>query len=328
MIRSLYRSQEGRLKTDLKPEEFAAALQDGEGLLWVDLLDEPVDVCEPILRQTFGFHPLAVDDALEESHVPKVDDWGQYVYVVLHAIVFDDQDGGRVDTQELDLFLGSNYLVTYHEQPIAAVDHTWASVQRDERHLRKGPDHLAYRLADELVAGYMPVVEQIDVAIEQLEDEVFEKPTSETLARIFALKRALLHLRRIITPQREVLNKLARDDYAVIDIEARPFFRDVYDHLVRLHDINESLRDLVSGVLDTYLSVINNRMNEIMKTLTIITALFMPISFIAGFFGMNFFQPVIPMEAWTGRMAFTLMWILTVLTPISMYLWMRRRGWM
>ena len=203
----------------------------------------------------------------------------------------------------------------------------WDISHRDERHLLNGADHLLYRLADEVVASYMPVVEEIDLAIDQTEDQVFDRPTPETLEHIFMLKRATVHLRRIIGPQREVLNRLARDDYRVIDSRARIYFRDVYDHLVRLHDITESIRDLVGGALDTYLSVINNRMNEIMKTLTIITTLFMPISFIGGFFGMNFFAPVAPLARWTGIPAFILTLTITLLTPISMLVWVRRRGW-
>jgi magnesium transporter len=136
-------------------------------------------------------------------------------------------------------------------------------------------------------------------------------------------------LRRIISPQREVLNKLARDDYPVVDAKDRIYFRDVYDHLVRLHDISESMRDLVGGALDTYLSVINNRMNDIMKTLTVITTMFMPISFIAGFFGMNFFQPVSPgLMPWTNTLAFVLMLLVVILTPVSMYWWAHKKGWM
>ena len=328
MIRTLYRTEDGHVRIDLRPEELSAALRDTEGLLWVDFESEPPDVCEPILHETFGFHPLAVDDALEEAHVPKVDDWGQYVYLVLHAVILDQQDDGRVSTLELDVFLGKNYLVTHRTQSIAAVDRTWAACQRDERHLQKGVGHLLYKLADELVADYMPVVEGIDEAIDQIEDQVFDNPTPTILEQIFTLKRGLLRLRRIIAPQREVLNKLARGDYAVIDAEERVFFRDVYDHLVRLYDITESLRDLVGGALDTYLSVVNNRMNEVMKTLTVITTLFMPLSFVVGFFGMNFFQPVAPMDAWTDRLAFILTAVGMVLTPAAMYLWMRRRAWM
>ncbi len=328
MIRSLYRTQEGHIHTDLRPDELAAALQDTDGLLWVDLSGEPPAACEPILHETFGFHPLAVDDALQESHVPKVDDWGQYLYLVLHAVVFDQQGDGHMDTLELDVFLGKNYLVTHQAQPIAAVDRVWTACQRDERHLQKGAGRLLYKLADELVADYMPTVEEIDEAIDRIEDRVFDNPAPSLLEQVFTLKRALLHLRRIIAPQREVLNRLARGDYAVIDVEDRVFFRDVYDHLVRLYDIAESLRDLVGGALDTYLSVVNNRMNEVMKTLTLITTLFMPISFVAGFFGMNFFQPVTPLDVWTGKLAFILTVAGILLMPFGMYLWMRRRAWM
>ena len=134
-------------------------------------------------------------------------------------------------------------------------------------------------------------------------------------------------MRRIVSPQREVLNKLARDDYLVIDAEGRVYFLDVYDHLVRLYDINEGLRDLIGGALDTYLSVINNRMNDVMKTLTIITTLFMPISFLVGFFGMNFFQPFTRLDAWTSNPAFILTLAVVVLMPFGMFLWIRRRGW-
>jgi magnesium transporter len=326
VIRALYRAPDGQTRFDVTPEEFPSLLQVQDGLLWVDLVGEPDDVCEPILRDTFGFHPLAVDDALQESHVPKVDDWGTYLYVVLHAIVFDEGDrGDMISTLELDAFLGTHYLVLHHDQPIAAVDKVWGLYRRDERRL-KGADHLLYRLSDEIVAGYMPEVEEMDETIDGLEDQIFGTASPGTVERLFALKRALLHERRILLPLREVLNRLARDEYAVIQPGERVFFRDVYDHLVRLHDINESMRDLVGGALDTYLSVVNNRLNEVMKTLTLITTLFMPISFVAGFFGMNFFQPVYdPLKAWTGGPAFYLMMAVMILMPLGMYLWIRKR---
>ncbi len=329
MIRSLYRTRDGHLQTDIGPDALAAAWQDTEGLLWLDLADEPPETCRPILLETFGFHPLAVDDALEEAHVPKLDDWGQYLYLVLHAVTFEDgPDGSYMDTLELDVFLGRNYLVSHHVQPIAGVDRVWAACQRDERHLKRSAAYLLYKLADELVADYMPTVEEMDAVIDHIEDQVFSNPAPDVLERLFTLKRALLHLRRIIMPQREVLNKLARDDYAGIAAEHRMFFRDVYDHLVRLYDITESMRDLVSGALDTYLSVVNNRMNEIMKTLTIITTLFMPLSFLTGFFGMNFFGLTPELGTWTSWPAFLLTLAVIALTPLGMYLWMRRRAWM
>jgi magnesium transporter len=326
MIRILHFTGTGEIHTDVAPEALPGLLQDESGLLWMDLREEPSEVCMPILRDTFGFHPLAIDDALEESHVPKIDDWGKYVYMVLHAVSYNLQDND-INTLELDIFIGSHYLVTHQTSPLKAVDRVWALCQRDGRHLHKGPAHLLYKLADELAADYMPVVEDIDVTIDEIEDQVFGNPAASVLEQIFGLKRALLTLRRIIAPQREVLNKLARGDYAVIPSDYGIFFRDVYDHLVRLYDIVDSLRDLVGGALDTYLSVINNRMNGVMKTLTMITTIFMPISFLAGFFGMNFFQPFFALRAWTGQTAFAALLLMMVLLPIGMYLWMRKRDW-
>ncbi len=329
MIRSVYRTKDGTVRTDFAPDKFAAALREARGLLWVDFEETSPEVDEPILIETFGFHPLAVDDALQESHVPKVDDWGEYLYVVLHAVDFDERGGGRVDTLELDVFLGKNYIVTHHDKSMAAVERVWTSCQRDERHLKGGADHLLYKLTDEIAASYMPAVEEMDDAIDAIEGQIFHRPSPDIAERIFALKRAVLRLRRILGPQREVLNKLARDDYAAIDAKDRVYFRDVYDHLVRLHDITEGMRDLVGGALDTYLSVINNRLSDIMKALTIITTLFMPLAFLTGFFGMNFFQPTTPLlDPWTSLPVLVVTLVVMVSTPVAMLVYIRRHGWL
>ena len=328
MIRIIYYRQDGQLLHDLERDEINTIIQDEQGLLWLDLCEEPSDALRPILRETFGFHRLAVDDALEETHIPKVDDWQHYLYIVLHAIAFDQHDDTPVYTLELDVFLGRNFLVTYQSHPIAAVQRLWETCHKDDRQMQKGSGHLIYTLADELIADYLPVIEEIDETIDQIEDQIFDNPGPSILPRIFALKRALLHLRRILMPQREVFNRLARGDFGVIKIEERVFFRDVYDHVVRLHDITEGLRDLIGGALDTYLSVVSNRMNEVMKTLTIITTLFMPLSFLSGFFGMNFFQPALALKAWTGTIAFSLTLLAVLFVPLGMFLWMRKRAWM
>src|SRR5512135_3310058 len=328
MLRALYYQGNGELLSAIDPDGYASALQNPSGVLWVDFGGEEPEASEEILLKTFEFHPLAVDDALHETHIPKVDDWEKYLYIAMHAISFTS---GEEDIEgiELDIFLGENFIVTHHDLPIDALNRIWDICKRDARFFKRGADHVLYKLTDELIVDYMQVVETLDEEIELVEDLVMEKPTSEIVQRIFTLKRATLHLRRVLSPLREVLNKLARDDYAVIDAKDRVYFRDVYDHLVRLHDITESLRDLVGGVLDTYLSVINNRMNEIMKTLTIITTVFMPISFIVGFYGMNFFQPssekLIP---WTGLGPFVIMMIVVLGAPILMFIWMRSRRWM
>lgn len=328
MIRSLFYSPGEPIQKDLPPEKFPELIKNQEGVLWVDFISEPPEICQPILEE-FHFHPLAIDDALQETHIPKLDDWGEYLYIVLNYMNLEPHgETWETDIDELDIFLGSNYVVTHHDHRIQAVDDTWVACDRDERNVQAGPDHLLYRIADNLMAGYMPAVEKIDDAIDQLEDQVFGRPSPRTLEKLFALKRVLLAMRRIIIPQREVMNKLARDEYKVIDPKDRVFFRDIYDHLVRLHDLNESLRDLVSGAVDTYLSVINNRMNEIMKTLTVITVLFMPLTFLTGYFGMNFFEPLGNLKAWTTNPIFYLTLATIVMMPIGMYIWFRRRTWL
>jgi len=327
MIRALFHLPGKPLRTDIEPAEFQALLSQEAGVLWVDFEGEPPETCEPIL-QGFHFHKLAIDDALRQTHSPKVDDWGEYLYIVLNTLRLHPNGlPESPDIDELDIFLGPNYLISHHDAPMEAVSHTWDSCQRDQRHLENGPDHLLYRLLDTMVAGYMPLVEEIDQRLDSLEDQIFERASQDTMEHIFSLKRVLLVMRRILLPQRELLNKLARDDYRVIDPKDRVFFRDIYDHLVRLHDLNETLRDLVSGALDSYLSVVNNRLNEVMKTLTLITTVFMPITFITGFFGMNFFEPVAGLVSWTARAAFLATLVLLASLPITMYFWLRRRAW-
>lgn len=327
MIRSLYFEPGKSIRTNLSPQEFPSLTRNRKSILWVDFVGEPPEACLPIL-QSFGFHPLSIDDALQETHVPKLDDWGDYLYIVLNYMkTRKEGDDWDTSVDELDIFLGTNYIVTHHDHPIAAIDATWEACDRDTRLLQDGADHLLYKITDYLVADYMPIIEEIDAAIDEIEDHIFERPSPHTLARLFALKRVLLAMRRILLPQREVLNRLARDPYRVIDPKDRIFFRDIYDHLVRLHDLNESLRDLVGGSQDTYLSVVNNRMNEIMKTLTIITVLFMPLTFLTGYFGMNFFEPPGTLNTWTSEPVFYLALTVIFLTPFIMYFWMRRRTW-
>jgi magnesium transporter len=327
MIRSVFFSPGKPARTDISPKDFPRLLRDKRGLLWVDFTSEPPETSQPIL-ESFNFHHLAIADALEQTHAPKIDDWGDYLYIVLnymHLVKATEPWDTEID--ELDIFLGRNYVVTHHDNPVSSIDETWNASQRDPRYSQDGADHLLYKIIDAIVMDYMPIIEKIDDEIDLIEDQVFDRPSSQTLARLFTLKRVLLAMRRILLPQREVLNKMARDDYEVIDRKDRIFFRDIYDHLVRLHDVNESLRDLVGGAMDTYLSVVNNRLNDVMKTLTLITTLFMPISFITGFFGMNFFEPVAGLVGWTSRQMFTVMLGIMLGLPLVMYTWMRRRTW-
>jgi magnesium transporter len=327
MMRILLRRGDGSMDESLDAGGIRDALADPRCLLWVDFLDEPDEECGRILRDVFRFHPLAIDDALMESHVPKVDDWSTYLYIVLHALSFDPAAAEMLRTRELDVFAGDRYIVTHREHPLDALDRVWDESRRDGRSMAKGSVRLLYHLIDEIVASHLPVVDALEEEMERIEEALLSSPGPEALPQVLHIKRALMHLRRILAPQREVLSKLARDELALIAPDQRPYFRDVYDHLLRLHEIAEGLRDLASGALETYLSVINNRMNEVMKTFTLITTLFMPISFLTGFFGMNFFSPSDPPAAWTGRIAFIGLCAGVALVPVLMFLWLRRKRW-
>lgn len=331
IIRVVYRDGTGAIHLEWPADQIRQTVEDQGGTVWIDIADlgsSGNSEVETLFREVFDFHPLAIEDALKETHVPKVDDWGGYLYLVFHSIDFDP-DTDRLRLHELDIFLGPNYLVTYHTEPIPVLDLHRRNIERDPRNrLRHGADHLLYHLLDMGIAEYLPAIEHLDDAIDAAQDEVFDRPTPRTLQVIFQVKRSAIRLHRVLAPQREVMNRLARDPYDVIDAEHRVYFRDVYDHLVRLHDITEGLRDLISGALDTYLSALSNRTNEIMKTLTLVTVMFLPMSFLAGFFGMNFFGATLEFRSWLPKD--TLFWgtlIVMAMTPGALWLWARRRDW-
>ena len=324
MIRILCRSQSSSAMTELPPGQLAEALTVRRNLLWIDLSGEEAETQRPLLLDTFGFHPLAVEDALIETHLPKLDDWDDYLYLVLYAVDFDRAQLA-VDSHEVDVFLGRNYLVTHHTEDIHAIERLRAICLRDARRLQRGADYLLFELADAIVADFLPCLDALDETANDLEDEVFSNPTKETLPRIFTLKRAAIQLRRILSPQREVLNRLARDEYAVVDSKERIYFRGVYDHLVRLHDINEGLRDLIGGALDIYLSATSNRLNEVMRVLTMVTVLGLPLTFLTGFFGMNFFGGSYELPApFEGRLLFLIAMVTMIGTPIVLYILLKQ----
>ncbi len=328
-IRVVHRSAAGVLDLDWPVDRIAEAVADAGATLWVDI-EQPERnqaAIEQLFRDVFHFHPLAIEDALTETHVPKLDDWGGYLYLVFHSLDFDPETD-HIRLHELDLFLGKNYLVSCHAEPMKPIESLLRQIERDPERCARGPDHLLYHILDMGTDDYLNAIEHLDAAIDAAQDEVFEAPTPETLQQIFRIKRSAVKVHRVIAPQREVMNRLARDAYAQIDAQDRVYFRDVYDHLVRLHDISETLRDLISGALDTYLSAMSNRTNEIMKTLTLVTVMFMPMSFLAGFFGMNFFGDNLVLPFGLPRQTlFSLNLAFIVATPIVMWIWGRKRGW-
>ncbi|MDC4205669.1 MAG: magnesium/cobalt transporter CorA [Candidatus Manganitrophus sp.] len=280
----VYSEEEGHRSFD-DLSVLPSLLENKKNQIWVDFEGPAPEAAESLSRD-FHFHTLAIEDCISETLLPKIDDYGDYIFLVLHgARTMGDQ---TFVTAEINFFLGSNYLVSYHDEPSRSIS------QAKERCLRSGPaitrgvDFLLHEILDAMVDHYFPVLDQFDSIIDGIEEEVFAQPDRETLNKIFSMKKEVMHLRRVAGPQREILNRLSRDPLKVISPTAAVYFRDVYDHLARINDLAESYRDLVTSALDAYLSVVSNRLNEIMKVLTVFTATLMPLTVITGIYGMNF----------------------------------------
>lgn len=325
MIRSLFITKNGTKKTDLSTGQIIEAIQDPDCLTWISLEQPTREEALAILRDLFHFHPLAIEDCLNTGYqTPKVDDFGSYIFIIAHAIHCRD-DFTLVKTQELNFFLGENYLVTlYLDEPVPPVTQLWDALEKDERITQNGSDFLFHSLLDYLVDAYMPVLDELDDQIESLEDRLLAKPNAKSLQKILELKHTLMSLRRILSPQRELMNRLSRDDFPMIDQQSKIYFRDIYDHMVRFQDLVESLRDIVSGAMDIYLNSTSLRLNEVMKALTIVSTIFLPLSFIAGMFGMNFTQMI---PQWDWPYGFLVFWIICICISGGMLLFFRKRGW-
>ncbi len=325
MIRSVFCLQGKAQQFDLTLAEIARARQESAGLLWVSL-EEPTDEeLHQVLEEIFHFHPLAIEDAQSAGYQPpKVDEFGDYLFIIAHALR-PASLLRELETMELNLFLGQNYLVTSYRSPeMPPVRAVWERLRRDERLIGHGADFLCHAVLDSLVDAYMPVIDGMDEEIDQLEDAVLVRPTPGVLQRILDLKHSTLTLRRIILPQREILNRLSRDDLPLIADHNRIYFRDIYDHLVRIHDLSETVRDVITGTLDTYLSSASNRLNEVMKALTIVSTIFLPLSFIAGIYGMNF--EYMPELRW--QYGYPMIWVIFIALPAVMLGYFKYKGWL
>jgi magnesium transporter len=325
MIRTLYRHRSGTIVIDLPKEQLASAAKDAQARLWIDLVDPTEEEARWIFLEIYRFHPLAVEDAIQDAHVPKLDDYGHYLYLVFHTVNLGEKRMALA-THEMDVFLGANFLITMHEDARESLDKIWTSEAHQQNGLARGPAYLLYELLDRQIDSYIPILDRFEAELEALGDALFRKPKRNEdamLNDILTAKSSSLRLHRILAPQRELLHRLSRNDYAVIPADARLYFHDVYDHLVRLNDLAESMRDLAGSTIETHLALVNNRMNEVMKVLTMISTIFIPLSFIAGVYGMNFeFMPELHQ-----RWSYPLVWLIFISIAIAMIQFFRRRGW-
>jgi magnesium transporter len=298
------------------------ALSDPKALHWIDL-DTPTSEEARILEDPFHFHPLAIEDCLVDVNHPKVDDYDAYIFLIVHAVGFDDKTG-EFRTSELDMFLGRNYLVTHHEGPIAGVVTAQEQCTRGViTSLPRGVDFLVYQILDQLFERYIPNLDLLEERIETVQAEVFAAKTADVLEQIFDLKRDVSQLRRICTPERELVHRLSRGEFAVIGAKATVYFRDIYDNLYRIVDASYQYHDMIQGLLDAYLSVVNNRLNETMKRLAAIGSVFAAVTVIAGIYGMNFEH--MPELHWKYGYPFALGLMASV--SAGLLWWFRRKQW-
>lgn len=258
-----------------------------EHLYWWDL-NAPTDEETAILSESFHFHPLAIEDCVQDIHYPKVDFYDTYLYLVIHGVDVDRAVAEGFAPNEIDIFLGKNYLLTFHWKQTRSVGEVLRRCGESTPIFEFGLDFVLYTILDILVSNYLPVLDNIEDDLDQVEESIFERPKPEALRELLGLKRTLLRLKKTIFPQREVINHLARNEYQFVQQRTQAYFRDVYDMLYRMAEMTESFRDVSTALVETYLSMVSNRMNEIMKVLTVAATIFGPLTVITGIYGMNF----------------------------------------
>lgn len=295
---------------------------DSDALFWVDLA-QPTPEEGRILSETFRFHELSVEDALASIHHPKVESYDGYLYTILHGIDFEAARQ-RFATHDVDFFLGERFLVTVHDGRSRSVRQAHELCSRNGQVLADGPAGLMHRIVDMMVDNYRPEVEALEDRLEAIEEQVFESPRPELIRQILALKRDVAGLRHTVLPQRDAIGRLARREFPLIPPHTEYRFRDVYDHLVRLSDDAILFQDRITSLLDAHLSSVSNQLNSVMKVLTVIATVFMPLTFMTGLYGMNVTLPHFGFGE--NRFFWVLVGLMLTISG-SMLVWFRRRKW-
>lgn len=320
----LYHRGDQKVQEGIPLERLPELLQDQSAVIWVDM-ESPTTADEQVLLDVFKFHPLTVEDCRENRHYPKVEEFPGYIYLIVHGVRADTSPD-RFNTIELDGFLGANYIITYHHDSFRSINDVKQLLRTSPVGCQRGPAFLLHQILDRIVDYYSPVLDDFDDRIDRLESEIFasKQPNNAILSQIMDLKRSVLRMRRISVKQMDVILRMSRGEFSeLIPEDMRPFYRDIHDHLVRVTDLAESYRDLISGSLEAYLSVVSNRMNEIMKVLTIFSAVMLPLTFIAGVYGMNFDN----MPELHSRYGYYTAWAIMIVVAVGMLFFFWRRGW-
>ena len=309
---------------EAKKVEDCFLFKDKPTVTWINIDGiHKLDIIEKIGTH-FNLHPLVLEDIVNTAQRPKMEDFTDYIFIVLKMLQFDEQEN-KTAVEQVSLILGSNYVISFQESEGDVFNSIRERIRSNKGRLRKmGPDYLAYCLIDAIVDGYFAILENYGERIEDIEDTVVANPTPETLHSIHSLKGEMIFLRKSVWPLREVINRLERWESPLVSKSLDIYLRDVYDHTIQIIDAIETFRDMLSGMLDIYLSSISNRMNEVMKVLTIIATIFIPLTLITGIYGMNFkFMPELE-HPWGYPMAYLIMFAISIL----MLAYFRRKKWL
>ncbi len=306
---------------NVAPQEISDLLENPKTLFWLDLLAPTPDEMA-LLGSEFGFHRLALEDIEHAHQRAKIEQYDTFYFMILYIIALNGAECG-IRTDELALFVGRNYLVTVHREPMPVLAEVADRWKAGVREVSTGIAGVLHSLLDSIVDDYFPVVDALGDRIDALEDAIFDNGGQEALQPLFNLKKDLLYLRKVITPERDGMNVLMRRELPIIEPRSVAYFQDVYDHLVRLTDSVDTFRDILSSALDAYLSVVSNRLNEVMKTLTASATILMSLALIAGIYGMNFHY--MPELQWRYGYCAVLGLMLVVGGVLGAYF--RRKGW-
>ncbi len=307
------------------PAEIPSLAVPGGGVLWLDIagLSDPAVV--KAVGDRFGFHPLALEDVLNVPQRPKVERFGDHLLIVLREIRHPEEP------EQVSLFLGDRFVVTFQERPGDSFDPVRERLRKGAGRIRSlGADFLAYALCDAVLDAFFPTLEKLGDEVEQLEERVIAEPVPDTFREVRRLKQRLLQVRRAVWPARDAMNELLREESPLVRPETKMFLRDCYDHTVQVMDMVETYREMTSGLVDEYMSSVSNRMNEIMKVLTIIATLFIPLTFIVGIYGMNFDRGASPynMPELGWRYGYLAVVAVMAVSAAGMLYYFRRKKWL
>lgn len=312
--------QPPNLPAQLDEDAAVAAFTSGQGILWIDLTACDRAAVASLLTQRFGFHPLAVEDALSPYERPALQRYDGVLFLAAHEL---QQQDGEEAYREIGFFLGEHFLVTVHTEPIPLIDYWFARWTAQPERVGRTPAHLLHLLLDAIVDEYFPIADTLEEKADDLEEAIFSDDGSVQVADILRVKRRLLELRQHITPLRDILNALLRRDVELIPNEVVPYLQDVYDHTLRIAELADINRDILAGVLEAHLSVTSNRLNEVMRILTVISTILMSAALIAGVYGMNF--EFMPELHWKMGYPFAGA-LMVVVALVELYIF-RRKGW-